>query len=221
VGLLISLCFIVVQIGYSSWHAENQHSWLHPSDSAYDKAIQEAFDGTAKLGPFNDDKSGVHQAWVRFDTSRPGHNAIMFYSPLHCAQRFADEARQKKEQRPTVTSIRNECDGYLFAELNYTAGARANSFPVKIKHKEIEVSPQSDKLTVEPVVDRHQTTSFQTEYTYSYRGQLFVFKLLDAWTYGVTVQYVVPETRDVTEVPLDLSVFAEDEADYGSGVASR
>lgn len=200
---------------------EIHHTWLRPADSAYEKAIQEAFDGTARLGPFNEDRSGVHQAWVTFNTSRPGRNTIMFYSPLHCAQQLADDARQKKTKRPTVNSIRSQCDGYLFATVNYTSGTKADSFPVLIKHNGLEIHPESDKLTVEPVVSQRQTTSFQTEYTYSYVDQLFSFKLPDAWTYEVMVEYIFPETTDATEVPLDLSIFAEDEADYSSGVSTR
>ena len=213
----LSLCLALIQIGYASPQPGSRHTWLRPSDSAYEKSIQEAFDGTANLGPFNDDKSGVHQIWVRFSTSRPGRNSIMFYSPLHCAQLLADDARQKKGPKPTVISVRRSCDGNLFAVVSYTSGTKADSFPVLVKHDGVELRPRSDKLAVEPIVSRRQTTSFQTEYTYSYRDQLFTFNLLDPWTYKVTVQYVLPETGDATEVPLDLSVFTEDEADYSSG----
>ena len=120
-----------------------------------------------------------------------------------------------------MSNVRSECDGYLFAAVSYTSGTKAESFPILIKHNGLELRAQSDKLTVEPVVGQRQTTSFQTEYTYSYENQLFTFKVPEAWTYRVTVQYVLPETGDATEVPLDLSVFAEDEADYSSGVSNR
>ena len=133
---VLSLCFALIQIGSISPRTGGQHTWLRPADSAYEKSIQEAFDGTAKLGPFNHDKSGVHQAFIRFNTSRPGRNAIMFYSPLHCAQLLADDARQKKRKRPTVSNVRSECDGYLFAAVSYTPGTKAESFPILIKHNE-------------------------------------------------------------------------------------
>ena len=122
----------------------------------------------------------------------------MFYSPLHCAQLLADDARQKKGPKPTVISVRRSCDGNLFAVVSYTSGTKADSFPVLVKHDGVELRPRSDKLAVEPIVSRRQTTSFQTEYTYSYRDQLFTFNLLDPWTYKVTVQYVLPETGDAT-----------------------
>jgi hypothetical protein len=65
---------------------QSEDSWIRPTEAAYRTAIQEGFSGKAKVGNYNEAKEGIHQVWLDFQTSRPGRNVIMFFSPLRCAQ---------------------------------------------------------------------------------------------------------------------------------------
>lgn len=74
--LIVSLLLTFVQAG--SVAQPPVASWLHPSDAAYQAAVQDGFTGKAKIGQYNEDKDGIHQVRFNFTTARSKYNAIIF-----------------------------------------------------------------------------------------------------------------------------------------------
>jgi hypothetical protein len=190
-----------------------EDSWLHPTDGGYQKAIQEGFGGKAKIGNYNEDKEGIHQVWLNFQTSRPGRSVIMFFSPLRCAQILGINAQQKLLAIPTVSFARNVCDGNLYVSITYSSGVKAESFPLLFAHEGVEARPASVDFTERPDISVYRSSASNTEYTYTHHGEFFV-KLPGAWADNVNLAYVVPEKGVTTNLKIDLSPFAKDEAAY-------
>jgi hypothetical protein len=191
----------------------SEDSWLHPTDGAYQKAVQEGFTGKAKVGNYNEDKEGIHQVWFNFQTSRPGRSVIMFFSPLRCAQILGINAQQKLLAIPTVSFARKVCDGNLYVSVTYSSGFKADSFPLLLEHEGIEARPASVDFTESPDMSVYRSGASYTEYTYTHHGEFFV-KLPDAWTDNVNLAFVAPEKGVTANVKIDFSAFAKDEAAY-------
>jgi hypothetical protein len=190
-----------------------EDSWLHPTDTAYRTAIQEGFTGKAKEGNYNETKEGIHQVWINFQTSRPGRNVIMFFSPLRCAQLLGINAQKKLLDVPTTSDARKVCDGNLYVSVTYLSGFKAESFPLLIEHDGITARPLSIDFTDSPEISIYRSGSYFTEYTYLYSGD-FSLKLPSAWTENVNLSYVVPEKGVSINLKINFSVFAKDEAAY-------
>jgi hypothetical protein len=212
-NLILSVFLVLIQ----SSAPLNQDNWLHPNDVAYEKALKEGFSGSAKPGPYNEDKDGIHQVWVDFKTTREGRNQILFFAPLRCAQLLGLNAHDKLLDIPATDNVRRICDGNLYADVTYMSGTHADSFPIRIEHDGVAARPVDSQFTTEPEVSVYHSSSHFTDYTYSYEQQFF-FKMPDAWTDSIHLAYVVPESGVVMNVPLDLSVFAHDESTYRAGI---
>lgn len=196
---------------------ESEDSWIHPAEAAYRTAMQEGFDGKAKIGNYNEDKDGIHQVWLEFKTSRGENNVIMFFSPLRCAQLLGINARQKLLDIPAVSDARKICDGNLYVSVTYSSRVQAASFPLVIEHDGTGVRPATVDFTEDPDVRVYRSGSYFTEYSYTYLGNFF-FKMPSPWTDNVSLSYVVPENGNPTKVSVDFSAFAKDEAAYRLGI---
>src|SRR4051794_7453029 len=84
-----------------------QSSWLHPSDREYQYAIDGVF---GKAAPVSED---AHT--LEFIRPLPdGTNSyVSVRPPLACANLRAVERRQGSGAAPTVTEVKNMCDGEL------------------------------------------------------------------------------------------------------------
>lgn len=191
---------------------EQTESWLHPGDAAYRTAIEDGFSGKAKIGPYNEEKDGIHQVWFNFTTSRSKNNAIIFFSPLRCAQFLGLNARQKLLDSPTVDSARKTCDGNLFVNINYLARQEAGSFPLVLEHEGVTIRPPDVDFQGSPNISTHWN-GFSNDYTYTYWA-VFHFNPTRPWTKDVNLRYVIPENGNPLSEQIDLSVFAKDEETY-------
>ena len=209
---LLLVVFVSLPSQSTSATQEPTQSWLHPADAAYRRAIQDGFSGEAKTGPYNEGKDGIHQVWFNFTTSRSKNNAIIFFSPLRCAQLLGLDARQKLADSPTVEAVRKLCDGNVFVTVNYSTRQRANSFPLVLEHEGVTIRPPRVDFQGSPNISTHWN-GFSNDYTYSY-GAIFNFNLTQPWTKDVNLRYVVPEDGNPLSEKIDLSVFAKDEQTY-------
>jgi hypothetical protein len=214
--MLILTLLLVVSMSVPSQSTsatqEPTQSWLHPADAAYRRAIHDGFSGEAKIGPYNEGKDGIHQAWFNFTTSHSKNNAIIFFSPLRCAQLLGLDARQRLMDSPTVDSVHKTCDGNLFVTINYSARREADSFPLVLEHEGVSVRPPSVGFTGSPSIKTHWN-GFSYDYIYTY-GATFYFNPAQPWTKNVSLRYVVPEDGNPLSEKIDLSVFAKDEELY-------
>jgi hypothetical protein len=192
---------------------EAEDSWLHPTDTAYRTAIQEGFTRKSKEGNYNETKEGIHQVWINFQTSRPGRNVIMFFTPRRCAQLLGINAQKKLLDVPTTSEARKVCDGNLYVSVTYSSGFKAESFLLLIEHNGITARPASVDFTDSPEISVYRSGSYFTEYTYLYTGD-FYLTMPSAWTENVNLTCVVPEKGESINLKVDFSVFAKDEAAY-------
>jgi hypothetical protein len=190
-------------------------SWLHPGDAAYKAAIRDGFTGKAAIGPYNEDKDGIHQIWFNFMTSRGKDNAIILFAPLRCAQLLGLNARKELSDSPTVSDARSQCDGDLFVTISYSSRFQANSFPLALVNDSATIYPQGGGFTADsPNVSTHwDGLSYQDTYSY---GAAFYFKVPDKWTTEAVLRYVVPEDLNANPVNLKINfvAFAKDESAY-------
>ena len=206
------IVFLAVPLQEASPSQQPTQSWLHPGDAAYQRAIQDGFSGKAKIGPYNEEKEGIHQVWFNFTTSRSKNNAIIFFSPLRCAQLLGLDARQKLLDSPILESVRKECDGNMFVTVNYSTRQGANSFPLVLEHEGVTIRPPRVDFQGTPNISTHWN-GFSNDYTYTYDA-IFHFSLTQPWTKDVNIRYVIPEDGNPLSEKIDLSVFTEDEQTY-------
>jgi hypothetical protein len=212
ISILLLVVFMSVPSQSTSATQEPTQSWLHPADAAYRRAIQDGFSGEAKIGPYNEGKDGIHQVWFNFTTSRSKNNAIIFFSPLRCAQLLGLDARQKLLNTPTPEAVRKLCDGKLFVTISYSTRHEASSFPLILEHEGVTVRPPSVDFTENPSINTHWN-GFSYDYTYTY-GAIFQFNPAQPWTKDLNLRYVIPEDGNPLTEKIDLSVFAKDEELY-------
>jgi hypothetical protein len=112
-----------------------------------------------------------------------------------------------------VGFARTVCDGNLHVSITYSSGFEAVSFPLLLEHEGVEARPASVEFTESPGISVYRSGASYTEYTYTHHGE-FVVKLPSAWTDNVNLAYVVPEKGVTTNLKIDLSPFARDEAAY-------
>lgn len=190
---------------------ESTDNWLHPNDTAYNVAIGDGFNGTAKTGNYAaSPEQGIHQVWFNFNGKLL--NNVMIMSPLRCSQFIGIYAKQNLLDRPTATDVRQFCDGILMVEVTYTTRREATSFPIIIRHGETIVRAPDNSFHSTPSV-HVESSQYYVEYVYTY-DQVFTFRIPEPWTDAVIVRFVVPDEGNPREQTVDLTVFSTDELAY-------
>jgi hypothetical protein len=211
--MLIAILLLISALSQSVDSAQKPtDSWLHPGDTAYRTAIQDGFSGKAKIGPYNEEKDGIHQLFFNFTTSRSKDNKIIFFSPLRCAQLIGLNARQKLLDSSTVEFARKTCDGNLFVTISYSSRYEASSFPLVLEHEGATVRPPSVDFTNDPEISTHWN-GFSNDTTYEYTA-IFYFSLPELWTTDANLRYVIPEDGNPTNLKVDFTTFGKDEVSY-------
>jgi hypothetical protein len=192
-------------------------NWLHPNETAYLAAVDDGFSGRAQIGPYNEDKGGIHQVWIQFDSTGGDFNTLVFFSPLRCAQILGINARQKLREMPTVEDARKICDGVLFVNVQYITKSVTADFPIVVKHGAEVLRALSTDFTAIPQVTANWN-GFSYDMVYGYSA-VFYFRPPEPWSDGVSIRYVIPERGDPVTARLDLSKFVSDESTYRSSMS--
>jgi hypothetical protein len=200
------------------FQTNNSFNWLHPSDLAYTRAIRDGFTGSAKPGPFNEGRDGIHQIIFKFKTRSDERNLLVLNAPLRCAQLMGLDARQNLLDPPTLAEARQTCDGAFVVDVTYTSSQEAESFPITFTFEGSTVRPEENVFRTSPQIHIGRSSSYYVEYLYTYHAD-FVCRPAQAWQDKVAMRYVIPEEGEPLDSQIDFSVFAGDATSYGAGAS--